>query len=305
MKRISVLILLVLIIGSLSPVSGLGVKEPVQRDVFLYRYFSGILGKFDGAIRYALLAENSSIGLAESTMNELELIREEALYYSEKGVDSKIMEVLPPFYDFARNLVVLVNLTLEFQETPSPALASGIMSTSDALEKDLNEIDTLELMNGTGRLRFSTGKLRKDLEEVKKLALQAPAKGGFVIGISDSTPIVNQTVTIFGSCPEDSPLKIFIENASSTAVLVIVPRNGLFSVTYRFEKLGTYRVYALQGKNRSNTLTVSVEKIPSFFVVGKYYSALINHNLTLSGKLVDYYGGPCRARSSKWATKLS
>ena len=290
MRRASVLILLVLIIGSLPPVSGLGVKEPVQRDVFIYQYFSQVLERFDESVRYALLGENSSVELAESTLAELELMREEVLYYQERGVSSKVSLVLPPFYDFARNLVVLVNLTLEFNEMQSPAIASGILSTVNNLEKDLDEIADLELVNGSERLRFSTDKLRKDLEDVKRLALSAPAKGGFLIGVSDASPMINQTVTIFGSCPENSPLKIFIQGNSSTAVLVVTPKDGLFSVTYRFERLGSYRIYALQGGNRSNTVTVSVRKIPTFFVVGGPYSALINHNLTLRGRLVDYYG---------------
>jgi len=297
MRKVSVLILMALIIGSTPAVSGLGVKEPVRRDVFLYHYFSGVLGKFDESLTYVLAGDNTSVEICESTLRNLELIREETLYYEERGIDSKVAEVLPPFYDFARNLLVLVNLTLEFQIRPSPALSSGILSTVGILEGDLERIERIELANGSEVLRFNVVKLRRDLEDVRRLALRAPAKRGFFIGVSDSTPFINQTVTIFGSCPCNSSLEVFIVGNSSTTVLVVTPRNGLFSTAYTFSALGTYRVYAVQGGNRSNTVTVSVGKIPTFFVVGSYYTAFINNSVKLSGRLVDYYGRPLPNRT--------
>ncbi len=293
MKRVSILIILILIIGSSPLVTGKAVSRPTQRDVFLHQYFSQILVRLDYSLRYALLGNDYSIRLANQTLSDLEMIREESLYYKEKGVNSTVMGVIPPFYDLAKENLILVQLLLKFQKNSTPSLASGILGTVAEMEKTLNRIGELKLMNGTKVLTFNTTRVRAHLREIKKLASKKFSnKKGFVIGVSDIRPILNQSVTVFGSCPGNSSVTVVIEGGNSTYLLPINPHGGLFSVTYTFDELGTYRVYAVQGERRSNNVTVTVRRIPTSFIIGGVYTAFLNTTLHLSGKLVDYYGNP-------------
>ncbi|WP_148267280.1 DUF4129 domain-containing protein [Thermococcus cleftensis] len=290
MRRVPLLIILILIIGSLPPAAGTAVSEPVQRDVFLYNYFSKVLIRFEYSLKYALLNESYGLKLANLTLNELELINQESLYYRERGVNSTVMVVIPPFHEFAQDLLVLTRLTLEFHRNPSPELAAGILGTVDDMEKELNAIDLLKLRNGTKVLTFNTKGVRKELEKIRNLASSAPPGGGFLIGVSTDEPILHQTITIFGSCPGNDTVTIVIEGGNSTVLLPVTPSNGFFSKSYRFSEIGTYRIHATQGGNSSNTVEVRVRKIPTRFIVDDVYSSLINHTVTLSGRLVDYYG---------------
>ncbi|ASJ08356.1 hypothetical protein A3L11_03555 [Thermococcus siculi] len=296
MRRVSVLIILLLIIGSLPVTSGKAVPEPTQRDVFLYEYFSQVLARFDYSLRYALANESYSVKLANLTLNELELIRDESLYYQEKGINATVMRVIPPFYDFASQLVLLTQLTLQFQRNPTPALASGILSTVDSMERTLGVIETMKLRNGTKVLTFNTAKVRTHLEAIRKMASKLPPQEGFVIGVSEDNPILNQTVTIFGSCPGNGSVTVVIEGEGSTSLLLVKPENGLFSTAYRFDELGTYGIYAVQGNETSNRVMVNVRKIPTAFIVDDSYSAFLNQTVLVSGRLVDFYGNPLGGR---------
>ncbi|NJE85995.1 Ig-like domain repeat protein [Thermococcus sp. CX2] len=297
MRKLSVLIIALLLIGSIPLISSKAVEEPTQRDVFLYEYFSQVIVQFEYSLKYALVNESYGLALANTTLNELELIRLEALYYQEKGVDSKVMEVFPPFYEFSRNLVTINELLLEFHKTQNPAIIAGIKGTALNMESLLDEIDTLELMNGTEVLKFNTKKVRGYLNEIiEKVSSEKLPSGRFEIGISDSEPILYQRVTIFGSCPGNGTVTVVITGKNFTSFIIVNPQNGLFSANYRFKELGTYTIYATQGGMKSNTLNVTVGKIPSLFLVESVYSTFLNQTLVLSGRLVDYYGHPLEGR---------
>ncbi|WP_240911981.1 MULTISPECIES: Ig-like domain repeat protein [unclassified Thermococcus] len=297
MRRALLLIItLILIVGSVPLASGKAVEEPTQRDVFLYEYFSKIILRFEDSLKYVLVNESYGLTLANTTLNELELIHLEALYYQEKGVNPTVMKVIQPFYEFSRELMILNELILEFRKNPTSAVTAGIRGTVLNMESLLDEIDSLELMNGTEILKFNTEKVRKYLGEIDKLVSRTPPSGKFEIGISDSEPMLYQSVTIFGSCPGNETVTVVITKGNFTSFLIVTPQNGLFATMYRFRELGTYTVYATQGGLRSNTINVTVRKIPSVFLVENVYSAFLNQSLTVSGKLVDYYGNPLGKR---------
>ncbi|NJD98868.1 DUF4129 domain-containing protein [Thermococcus sp. LS1] len=298
MRRASLLIIiLILIVGSVPLASGKAVEEPTQRDVFLYEYFSKIILRFEYSLKYALVNESYGLTLANSTLEELKLIHLETLYYQEKGVNSTVMKVIPPFYEFSRELVVLNELMLEFHKNPTPAVTAGIKGTALNMESLLDEIDSLELMNGTKLMKFNTQKVRRYLNEIiEKVSSEKLPSGRFEIGISNSEPILYQRVTIFGSCPGNDTVTVVITRENFTSFIIVTPQNGLFSTTYRFRELGTYTIYATQGGMKSNTLNVTVRKIPSLFLVERVYSAFLNQTLVLSGRLVDYYGYPLEGR---------
>ncbi|AEK73102.1 hypothetical protein GQS_06020 [Thermococcus sp. 4557] len=297
MRRAALLIIAFIIIGSLPPTAGKAVEAPTQRDVFLYDYFSQVLTRFEYSLRYALANESYSLTLANTTFQELELLHEESLYYGEKGVNLTVMHVLPPFYEFSKQLMILDELTLQFQTGGDPELAAGILGTAGKMEALLDAIEGMKLRNGTEVLVFDTSGVRKRLEEIKALASKVPQTGEFTLGVSDRNPMLNGTVTIFGTCPLNGTVTIVITDGSSTALLAVMPSNGFFSKEYRFEELGTYEIYATQGGERSNTVSVTVGKISTAFVVDGTYSTFINGTIELRGKLVDYYGRPLGERN--------
>ncbi|NJE62127.1 Ig-like domain repeat protein [Thermococcus sp. 21S7] len=297
MRSLSLLIILVIIIGSFPAVAGKAVENPTQRDEFLYDYFSHVLTKFEYSLKYALENENYSLTLANATFQELELLQEESMYYQDRGLNLTVMRVIPPFYEFSKQLILLDQLTLQFQNNPNPKLAAGILGTVKGMESLLDAIDPIKLRDGTKILTFNTEGVRRRLEEVKNLALKVPPVGEFTLGVSERTPILNETVTIFGTCPENRTVTIVVTNGSSTVFLAIKPKGGFFSIGYRFESLGAYRIYATQSGRKSNTVNVTVRKIPTLFIVSDTYSAFLEGTIKLKGKLVDYYGQPLAGRN--------
>ncbi|NJE05682.1 Ig-like domain repeat protein [Thermococcus sp. M36] len=290
MKRVPLLITLLLIISLFPPASPRAVENPVQRDVFLHEYFSRVIVSFEDSLRYTLLNESTGLDIANQTLGELELLHEETLFYRARGVNSTVMKVLPPFYEFARELVLLDTLVYDFLSHPSPATAAGINRAADTMEALLDSIDSIRLADGTRNLTFKTGKLRGYLKEVRSLISQVPPTGEFTIGVSSDRPILYQTVTIFGSCPGNGTVTVVIAGENFTAIKLVSPEHGMFSTTYRFERMGDFRIYAVQNGSRSNTVSVTVVKIPTLFVTEPVYSGLINSELNVTGKLVDYYG---------------
>lgn len=291
MRRTSILIILILIVGTLPLTSAKGVSEPVQRDVFLYQYFSQVLIRFEYSLEYATMNNTYSVKLANMTLNELRVINQETLYYQERGVNSTVTNVIPPFYKFSEELLTLANLTLEFQENSSRELAAGILSTINKMERQLRAISLLKLRNGTKVLTFNTQEVQKQLDIIKKMAIsKLPPQKSFSVGISDNNPILHQNVTIFGSSPWNDTITVVIKSANKSLMLQLTPSNGLFSTTYQFNSVGHYTIQAFHGTNRSNTVDVAVRKIPTMFIVDNPQRALLNHTLTISGILVDYYG---------------
>ncbi|WP_461866752.1 Ig-like domain repeat protein [Thermococcus sp.] len=292
MKKILILIIMLIIIFSI-PVAAKAVERPVSRDIFLYEYFSKTLVRFEYTLRYSLQNNPYSIQLAENTTEKLGEIQLEALYYKNRGVDAKVMEVIPPFYDFSRNLEELTQLVLQFQKEPNAALAVGIQRTVESMNRDLETIDSIRLMNGTKFLNFTaqTAKIRSDLVKILKMTSSArisPKK--FEISVSDIKPLLYENVTIYGSTPMNGSIEMIIAGKNSSTMILTFPKNGIFSVKYFFRKLGNYSIYAIQGNIRSNTVEITVRKIPSILLMDDIFSGLMGSTLNVSGQLVDYYG---------------
>ncbi len=291
MKRVLGLIMVALIICGM--VSAKAVEKPVNRDVFLYEYFSKTLVRFEYTLRYSLQNNPYSIQLANNTTSELKEIQLEALYYKNRGVNAKVMEVIPPFYDFSRNLQELTGLVLQFHREPNAALAAGIVRTLESMNRDLEIIDSIRLMNGTKVLNFTaqTAGIREYLGKILEMLRSAeisPKK--FEISVSNKKPFLYANITIYGSTPVNGSIEVVIAGGNSSTILFTSPKNGMFSLRYSFRELGNYSIYAVQGDNRSNTVEITVVRIPSILLMDSTFSGLMGSTLNVSGQLVDYYG---------------
>ena len=291
MKRVAITIILLTLIITLPIASARGVSEPTQRDVFIYHYFSEVLIRFEYSLKYAAMNNTYSVELANMTLAELTEINQQAIYYREKGIDSPVMEVIPPFYGFAEELLALTNMTILFQRYPTLAFATGIQKTIAKMEGQLAEIKGLRLRNGTKVLKFNVGGVEKQLNAIEELVSNTSLTRDFEIGVSNANPILRQNITIFGSSPWNDTILLTIKGRNGTTVLPIKPSDrGDFSLSYSFSRPGNYTLYATHGANRSNTVKVRVRKIPTSFIIPDTCSALIGHTLTLAGVLADRYG---------------
>ena len=296
-KAIVTLITLLLITSALSPVIAKGVEKPERRDLFLYTYFSKVMERLDYSLRYSINNQSYGLRIVNGTLQELELLREENLYYLQKGVHTRIADILPAFYNLSREVRLLDELILEYQRNSSPLLAVGIRDAIGSVRETLTEVRALTLWDGNRGLHFKTGAIERDLSEAEKLLPKEKKPKRLEIRLSTTSPILNQSVRVFGTCPGNGAVSVVIEGAGMSWNLTAKPENGFFSTEYTFERIGRFTVYAVQGNETSNRVAVTVLKIPTMFVTSGALSAFIGENITLRGRLVDYMGRPLANRS--------
>ncbi|WP_010479315.1 Ig-like domain-containing protein [Thermococcus zilligii] len=302
-KFLAVAIIVLLI---LPPAGARGVEKPVLHDEFLYQYFSQTLKKFAYSLRYTYYEGNDyGLTLAENTRSELLQIMMEGKIYQEKGVKAKVFEVLPPFYKFSVELVTLDKLLLSFQENnQSPALAMGVIDTITRMEVYLGEIKSIELYNETEILRFDTREIEKYLNEIRTAAEKTLNQTqnlseipNLTLYVTNKNPIVNQSVTFFGTAPLNESVAIIIRDKNGLERGIVVPvSRHFFALSYRFTNPGKYFVKAVQGNLSTEWLEIDVRKIPTYFLITSPTSAIINTALTLKAVLVDYYSNPLPER---------
>ncbi len=293
--RFVVLLLAVMVlVWSFQPqleVSCKGVEKPVRNDAFLYSYFSEVLNYFSSSLGYALSNNTYSVSFAVTTSKRLEMIYDEAIYYRSRGIPTRVMGVIPPFYEFSRKLIVLDNLVLKFQTSPSPALAAGIRGLVDSMRGYLNAISGIRLYEGTHVLRFNVNRTMSYLDSIEKLvSMENFSSKSLSIEMSTLNPVLNESVVIFGSAPINGTVEVYILGNGSTDIIKVRASSGMFSTEYTFHRLGNYSVYAVQGGKISNRLNVTVRKIPTTFLVFPVYSTIVNGTAVVSGQLVDLYG---------------
>ncbi|WP_456365956.1 Ig-like domain repeat protein [Thermococcus sp.] len=296
-KAVVTLITLILIASALSPVIAKGVEKPERRDLFLYTYFSKVMERLDYSLRYSINNQSYGLKIVNGTLQELELLREENLYYLQKGVHTRIADILPTFYNLSREVGLLDELILEYQRNSSPLLAVGVRDAIENVRETLTEVRDLTLWNGDRALHFKTGAIEKDLSQAEALLPKEKKPRKLEIRLSTTSPILNQSVQIFGTCPGNGTVTVVIEGTETSRNLTVKPENGFFSTEYAFERIGRFTVYAVQGNETSNRVAVTVLKIPTMFITSSALSAFIGENMTLRGRLVDYMGRPLANRS--------
>ena len=285
----------------LPSVGARGVEKPVPHDEFLYEYFSHTLKKFAYSLEYTYEGNDYGLTLAENTRDDLLRIMREGRVYQERGIHARVFDVLPPFYNFSVELITLDRLLLNSQESnDSFALATGIIGTIEQMRKPLEEIKSIELYNGTKVLKFDTGKVEKYLNDIQRMAEATlnQAKSNHTgltplsLYVTNREPIVNQTVTFFGTAPANGSVEMIIRNNSSEMDFILPVSRNFFTMSYRFERPGKYFVRAVQGNLSTEWVGINVRKVPTYFIILSPTSAVINTTLEFRAALVDYYSKP-------------
>ena len=309
-KLVKLLTIITILLLMLPPAGARGVEKPVPHDEFLYEYFSHTLEKFAYSLKYAYEGNDYGLTLAENTHNDLLRIMRESRIYREKRIKARVFDVLPPFYNFSVELITLDKLLFKFQEdNGSIALATGIVNTIERMRGYLEEIKAMELYNGTKILRFDTSEVEGYLNEINETAAKTltylinqsenPNQGKSIelsLYATNRNPIVNQSVTFFGTAPSNESVTIVIREEGLERGIVVPVEGHFFTMRYRFTRPGEYLVRAVQGNLSTPWLEIDVGKIPTYFLVLSPTSAIVNTTLTVRVSLVDYYSNPLPRR---------
>ncbi|MCD6524739.1 MAG: hypothetical protein J7K48_07105 [Thermococcus sp.] len=316
-KLVKLLTIITILLLMLPPAGARGVEKPVPHDEFLYEYFSHTLEKFAYSLKYAYYGDDYGLTLAENTRNDLLRIMMEGRIYREKGIKARVFDILPPFYNFSVELITLDKLLFKFQENnESIALATGIVNTIERMKIYLEEIKAIELYNETKILRFDTSEVERYLKEINETAEKTlnylnnqtyqnnqsnqnnlSKRIELSLYATNRNPIVNQSVTFFGTAPSNGSVRIVIREESGLERGIVVPvERHFFTMQYRFTRPGRYLVRAIQGNLSTPWLEINVGRIPTYFLVLSPTSAIVNTTLTVRVSLVDYYSNSLPGR---------
>ena len=307
MKKYNILFLVCFIL--LSPVYGIGanIEKAGIDDEYTYNIFNTILKNFENILKNMAYDEEIDKAHNESTIvyTEVITIRNDVIYYeSSLNVSSKSKYVYKPFYKFAKSLVKLceydvqLRILLAYRSKENVAKIRIIINEMLAITKEmhvyLDEIDKIDVLKkGNETLWFDSSGVRKYLHlyELKLLNLDKITPLSFTIAVSNNNPILYETIYIYGTSDEDGNVDIYIEGDNYSKVYHVKTNKLRFSTSHTFDKLGTYKIYAIQNNKKSNVVIVKVGKIPTFIIGdNKIIIYPDDKNITLKYNVVDYYG---------------
>ncbi|NJE06976.1 Ig-like domain repeat protein [Thermococcus sp. M39] len=335
MKKRSKLIALLIIMLTFSSVHAqvkhVKVSEVEENDQFMYFYFDLFIQEFAYTLKYMVEDNDYYLNLSKITFDRLELTRDEAIYYQSRGIETKARYVVEPFYQFSKKLLFLgqtnyelQNVIRDLENSPDEELFReanlkiiAMNKTLKEMYSDLDAIDNIELKNGTHILKFNTTPIRKWMEEMEKkissylstveeiskeMSLNAAVQRHLWIDVSNRNPILFDKVLIYGHTSNPGTVWISIEYFENESRIITkmyqvkTAKDGSFSMSYSFNELKEYKVYATQEINgtrrMSNVVIVRVRKIPTRFIMDSTFEELIGRKLTVRGTLVDYYKKP-------------
>ncbi|RLF78106.1 hypothetical protein DRN39_02145 [Thermococci archaeon] len=317
MKKLFALIVIMLTFSSVqAQTRHVKLSEVKESDQFMYFYFDLFLQEFSYSLKYMVEGEDYYLNMSKESFGKIRLTREEALYYESRGVDTKVRQVVEPFYQFSSDLVRLGQINYGLQrilvssESSTSAVEEARLKivamnrTIEEMYSYLDDIDRIELRNGTDVLRFDTsgvrmwlGRMREKAGEYALILGGLPVKEGLWIDVSNKNPMLFENVSIYGHSDYGGDVSISIEHENRTIIYTVkVSKNGDFSLPYSFDELGEYRIYAGQRVDDkieiSNVVVVRVRKIPSMFIMDAKFEGIVGEGLEVRGRLVDYYGHP-------------
>ena len=314
MRKILVLILLICIIY---PVKGVRrqiiYSKATPSDEGIYLYFSEVL-KDAGTCLDKFLNENSSgVNLSLSLYHKIKLTEEEYRFYTARGVKSNVSKVIGPFISLSVGVkrlihfqsIFLKNIKILFKNSnnyyaylKAESAVVHMKLAADKIGYSINEIERIELWNGSSELYFNVSELKTKLKDVYKLisyydrVLAKFEREGFVVVVSNDHPFLYQEITIYVYARNVTPTALFIDN-----IRYVLKNN---TMKYSFKELGEHVIYAEGISNgklvRSNTVKVYVSKIPTCIILSpESTAAFLNEKVEIRGLLLDYYNNPIQA----------
>ena len=311
MRKILALILLIFLI---SPVSGIRQEvysKATPSDEGIYLYFSELL-KDAGNCLNKFLDENNAINFSVSLYHKVKLTEEESKFYTAKGVRSNVSIVVKPFLPLSSGikklaqfqLIFLENIRLLFENKNNYSAylnartaVVNMKLAADKINSSINEIEQIELWNGTSKLRFNVSELKSKLKDVYNLIAYYESiitrfeKEGITVVVSDNHPFLYQEITVYVYAKNATPTSLFIDSTKYEL------KNN--TMKHSFEEIGEHTIYA-EGVNngkivKSNVVKVYVSKIPTYILLSSKSAAFLNEKVKVTGYLSDYYGNPISA----------
>jgi hypothetical protein len=312
MRKIPILILLIFLI---SPVNGIRhevYSKASPSDEGIYIYFSELLKDAGKCLDKFLDEDPNAANLSVSLYHKVKLTEEESRFYTVKGVKSNVSIVVKPFLSLSSGVkrltqfqsIFLENVRLLFKNKNNYlAYMNARMAVinmklaADEISNSINEIEQIELWNGTSKLHFDVSELKSKLKDVYDLiayyeSLLTRFEGeGIIVVVSDDHPYLYQEVTIYVYAKNVTPTTLFIDDIEYEL------KNS--TMKHSFKELGEHTIYAEGISNgkivKSNVVKVYVSKIPTCIVLSSKSVAFLNENVEVNGYLSDYYGNPLQA----------
>lgn len=317
MKRSIVLIILILLAFSsfgLAMERHFEYEKAYENDKGIYIYFRVILLYSEMTLDKIIAEDNQSLYYANNVETKLNITREEIEFYRSFGIRAKVEDYLPTFLDLGRGIKKIAlgqNLFLEniekvretgdYQAYINASL--GLETMGEGISKAegaLNNIENFEFVDeDNSTLRLDTSSLREKLEKIKEMysgyervlsTYTVLPPDSFLLYASNLNPFVQENVTFYGYAPNFTIVNLHIGNLT----VVLNVKNDRFSFVYSFDRIGNYEVFATGIRNgsfeKSNTLNISVLRIPTRIILSSGESAYINQSVNVRGVLLDYYG---------------
>ena len=309
------ILILILLISLISPVSGTRheiYSKASPSDEGIYTYSSELLKDAERCLDKFLDEDPNAVNLSISLEHKVKLTEEESRFYTVKGVKSNVSIVVKQFLPLSSGIkkltkfqsIFLENVSLLFEnENNYPAYVNArtavinMKSAADEINDTIDEIERIELWNGTSKLHFDVSELKSKLKDVYDLiayyenTLTGFEKEGIVVAVSDDHPFLYQEITIYVYAKNVTPTALFIDDVEYEL------KNGTMKRSFR--KLGEHTIYAEGVSNgkivKSNVVKVYVSKIPTGIVLSSKSAAFLNEKVEVTGFLSDYYGNPIEA----------
>ncbi|MFA4647664.1 hypothetical protein P8X24_10550 [Pyrococcus kukulkanii] len=289
----SLAIVLLLITPTLAQIRQVKFESALRDDSALYEFFSTILDISASALK----------DLNQTQYSKLQLIinwtKEEEEFYRARGVNITLTMYLPPFVQLSKevgNIIKGINDFKKFYNLGMYTKAKLSLEFAFNNLRDANEtiksIKNMKFIVNNNTKALDTSKVEDALDDIERLLRYylkivsskiTRDNTTLAVYVSKKNPYIFENVTIYGYSifPE---VTLHIGNYS-----VQVPGN--FSITYKFTKIGSYRVYLTAKGKKSNTVLINVSKIPCSIIVNSP-SGYPNSTIVLNGVLRDALGFP-------------
>lgn len=288
-------------------------SKAIPSDEGIYLYFSDILKSVGGCLDEFLKESPNAINLSTSLEQRIRLTYEEEQFYAAKGFMNNVSIVIPSFISlsdgtkelinsqpiFLENIRVLDNKKDYFAYIKAKTALINMRLAANKINSSLNDVEKIELWNGTSKLKFDVLELKSKLNDVYDLItyyenMLAKFEAEYeikslVVAVSDTNPFLNQEITIYVYARNVTPTLLFIDNVEFEI-------GNRTSIRHSFRELGEHVIYAKGTTNgriiKSNIVKVHVRKILTCINLYSKSTAFLRENVEVKGFLSDYYGNP-------------